>query len=187
MPQCCAACTAQTPALDACAAALHYAYPWDQLLASLKFQSHPGLARALARRWLDEPLALDLLHQASAVVPVPLSSARLATRGYNQSLLLTKHLLQQSGHQLPVLTRALVRREPEDHPDTQVRLSREQRMSRMRRAFTPDPTVNVAGQHLLLIDDVMTTGATLFAAAQALKDAGAARVSALTLARTGLD
>jgi ComF family protein len=118
---------------------------------------------------------------------MPLSRERLRQRGYNQSLLLAKKL-GFAGLQARLCKNLLVRR-----LDTQPQsnLSRADRARNVQHAFEvpPEQTVHVRGQQVVLIDDVMTSGATLYAAALALRLAGAAQVSALVFARTrhGID
>lgn len=113
----------------------------------------------------------------SMVMPVPLHPARVRRRGYNQALLLAREMARRVD--LPLHEKALIR-----HRDTpsQVGLSRSERRQNVHDAFTCT-TTDVAGGHILLVDDVLTTGATLEACAAALLGAGAATVWAITLAR----
>lgn len=112
------------------------------------------------------------------MLPLPLSRERLRQRGFNQALELARQLA-------PGKTRSDVLLRLRDTP-AQSALPREARLRNVRGAFgVADGQVRtVAGQHVLLVDDVMTSGATLSGAAQALRAAGAARVTALVLART---
>ncbi len=174
-----------TSALQACAAAVDYAYPWDALIARFKFRQEPGWAGPFARQMLHNPLAHTLLSQCDLIAPVPLAPARLAERGYNQAWELVKALQRRRSPRArpPALADALVRliEAPAQH-----RLSREQRMRNLQGVFAAHPmhAARLQGRHVLLVDDVTTTGATLQAAAQALAQAGAARVSALVFAHT---
>ncbi|RJP63809.1 MAG: ComF family protein [Comamonadaceae bacterium] len=183
----CLARPAQAP-LQACAAAVDYAYPWDGLIARFKFRGEPGWATPFARRMLAAPQAAELLSQCSLMVPVPLTTTRLAERGYNQAWELVKALRRlgpRKGMAMPATTQpdALVRliETPDQHS-----LSREQRLHNLQGVFAAHPlrSASIASAHVLLVDDVSTTGATLHTAAQALRQAGAARVSALVFART---
>lgn len=124
------------------------------------------------------PWVADALSQANGLVPIPLSQQRLAERGFNQSLMLALHL-SASKTQAHLLLRMR-------HTVAQSALHRTERLHNLTGAFAMAPLLahTVRAQHLLLIDDVMTSGATLNLAAQVLKQAGAARVSALVLART---
>jgi ComF family protein len=112
-----------------------------------------------------------------AILPIPLHRARLYERGYNQSLMLAQGVGEHLG--VPVQTDLLVRSRV---TRSQTRLSRQARWQNVAGAFTVTEPASVSDKQLLLIDDVLTTGATLAAAAVSLKDSGAASVSAATLA-----
>ncbi|MFG6446934.1 ComF family protein [Roseateles sp. BYS180W] len=173
----CGTCLIQPPPLDACVAALDYAFPWVRLIAELKFQQ--GLHWVpLLSSLLERALPAQLSWPAQAcLVPVPLSPERLCERGFNQALELARPLAQRRQYALaPELLRRTLATEQ------QARLDKEARQRNMHGAFhCPMP---LAGRHCVLLDDVMTTGATLHEAARSLRRAGAASVSALVLART---
>ena len=114
---------------------------------------------------------------ATIVVPIPLHPERRRERGYNQSALLAHHLAAQL--QLPMREKGLQRIRP---TQVQARLKAEERLSNVQGAFAAVASP-IIGQHVLLVDDVCTTGATLQAAADALLSAGALAVSAYCLAR----
>ena len=174
----CGQCLRQPPPLDACLAAVNYAYPWAHLLAQFKFQGDPGWAAALAGLMHQMPGAPTALAQADLVLPVPLAPARLRQRGYNQALLLARQLgSTRVQAQLLLRTR---------DAEAQSHLTRAERLHNLRGAFALDPlqAPQVMGRHVLLVDDVMTTGATLHAAAAPLREAGAKRITAMVLART---
>ena len=174
-----------SPSLQACIAAVDYAYPWDALIARFKFRQEPGWAGPFARQMLQNTLARTLLSQCDLIAPVPLAPARLAERGYNQAWELVKALRRRCSPDArpPALADALVRliEAPAQH-----RLSREQRLRNLQGVFAAHPlhARRLHDRHVLLVDDVTTTGATLQAAAQALVQAGATRVSALVFAHT---
>ena len=174
----CGDCTTHPPPLDACCAALDYGYPWASTLAQFKFQADPGWAGTLAQFMRQAPGADALLAQADWVLPVPLSPERLRTRGYNQALLLARALAPQRVH-----ARLLLRTRD---AQAQSHLTRAQRLRNLRGAFVLEPLLapQVAGRRVVLVDDVMTTGATLHATAAPLREAGAIHVAALVLART---
>lgn len=182
----CGACLTQPTPLHTCVAAVDYGYPWNDLIARFKFRNEPGWAGPFAQRLLQLPQAIELLGRCDLVVPIPLTPARLAQRGYNQAWELVKALRRQrpresgSPQVAPDLLLRLLEA-PQQH-----RLSREQRLSNLQGIFAlhPQRPHRVERAHVLLVDDVMTTGATLHAAAQALRQAGAAQVSALVFART---
>lgn len=165
--------------LDACVAAVRYAYPWSSLLAQLKFRQETGLARRLAAVMRQAPGAAPLLADCDTLLPMPLSRQRLQERGFNQALLLARALA-------PAKTDAALLLRVRDTPP-QTGLPRAQRLRNLDGAFAVDPlrASRVAGRKLLLLDDVMTTGTSLYQAALVLRQAGAAQVTALVLARTG--
>ncbi|MDP1684876.1 ComF family protein [Hydrogenophaga sp.] len=189
-PGLCGACLtrAGAPAVGHCVAAVDYAYPWDGLIARFKFRSEPGWAKPFAQRLLQVPQTLPLLQTQPLVVPIPLTAVRLGERGYNQAWELVKALRTQCRRHpttppCETLATALVRlgETPDQHS-----LGRDARLRNLRGVFAAHPSHahQLSGRHVLLVDDVTTTGATLHTAAQALLQAGAARVSALVFART---
>ncbi|GAB4215865.1 MAG: ComF family protein [Rhodoferax sp.] len=180
--QLCGACrTSAPPALDAAYAAVDYNYPWVQLIAQFKFHGDVGLARHLAQRMRHTPWAESALDSARWLIPMPLSSQRLRERGYNQATLLARALDPRH----PEKVRADLLTKPQDTP-LQHELGRKDRLQALRHALHVPSAARgqIQGQRLLLIDDVMTTGASVQAAAYALKSAGAAQVLALVFART---
>lgn len=185
----CSACltSGKTGHLGHCAAAVDYAYPWDGLVARLKFRGEPAWAHTMAHLMLLRPEVRTLLAEAELVIPVPLAARRLAERGYNQAWEIAKALRnqgQEQGLAVPVpCAQALLRHG--DHPD-QHTLSREQRWRNLRRSFQAHPqhAGSLAGRRVLLVDDVSTTGATLQMAARVLRRAGAAEVNGIVFART---
>lgn len=131
---------------------------------------------------LDRPLA-NLLHaviptdiDAEVIVPVPLHLSRLRARGYNQALLLARVLAREL---LIPLDCAILQRTVDSH--SQQGLNARQRLHNLRDVFIT--TRGLAGAQVLLIDDVMTTGATVAACTRALLDAGASRVKIAVIAR----
>ena len=133
----------------------------------------PFLARLLAEALVRRPIQTDL------VVPVPLYAARERERGFNQSALIAAELSRLAG--LPAPGPALLTRLTYHRP--QVGLSAAERRRNVRDAFAcPDPAA-VAGRRVALVDDVMTTGATLEACAAALRAAGASAIVGLVVAR----
>jgi len=175
----CGRCMASPPPLDACYAAVSYQYPWSALMAQYKFQGQAGWARAFATLMRSTPWVEPALEQADLVLPMPLSAQRLAERGFNQALLLARALAPRKTDS-DLLLRV-------KHTPTQTALDREQRAANVKGAFAVQPlrAGELQGKHVVLVDDVMTSGASLFGAAAALRQAGAAGVAAVVLARTG--
>ncbi|MDA1257018.1 MAG: phosphoribosyltransferase family protein [Chloroflexi bacterium] len=131
----------------------------------------PALGDEMALRYGGRRKAPD------AVVPVPLHRARLRSRGYNQAELLARPVAAETG--APLRTDLL--RRVIDSPSQAAALDETERAERVRFAFEARP--DVTGLHILLVDDVATTGSTINSAARTLLDSGAWGVSALVLAR----
>jgi ComF family protein len=174
----CGDCIVSPPPLDACVAAVHYEYPWSGCIAQFKFSAQPGWASSLASLLRATPWAEPAVEDASLVLPIPLSAARLRQRGFNQALELARRIAPRKV-EAGLLLR--IRETP-----MQSALPRAARLANMEGVFAVDPlrAARLAGQRVVLVDDVMTSGATLRAAAKAVKAAGASHVTALVLART---
>jgi len=163
-----------------------YAYPWSDLIASYKFGGDPAWASLFADFLLRTPgvsTILGALDRANLIIPLPLSVERLQSRGFNQAWELARQLARQSSTRATPDARLLLRIRD---TQPQAQLKREARLKNVKGAFVVDPlrVSAVQGRHVLLVDDVMTSGASLFAAAQALRAAGATAVSAVVFART---
>jgi ComF family protein len=152
--------------------------PARVLVQRLKYADRLDLAPAMAR-WMARAGA-ELIAEADCVIPVPLHRFRLWTRRFNQAALLAKGVARHAG--LPYAPMALTRVK---RTRPQVGLTRDARAANMQGAFKvpAEATHRVAGARILLVDDVLTSGATLNAAARVLLRAGAARVDVLTFAR----
>ena len=174
----CRNCAQHPSPLDACVAAVSYTFPWSGCIARFKFQADPSLARALAQLMRHAPWVEPALEATHLVVPMPLSPTRLRERGFNQALELARHLAPHKTH-----AHTLLRRGDSVH---QVGASRQERLDHVRDAFwvAPERVSAVRGQRVVLVDDVMTTGASMYEAARALQAAGAAHITGLVLART---
>ena len=167
----CGRCLTRPPPWGRASAAFVYAYPLDRLVVALKYRgvlAYAGfLAGALARR-------IDV--RPDAIVAIPLSPARQRQRGFNQADEIARRLARTLG--VPVchgLRRVL-------EAPAQAASGRRERLRNMREAFVAMPTL--AGRRIALVDDVMTTGATLAAAARAARRGGADVVAAWVVART---
>lgn len=147
-------------------------------LKRFKYEERADLARPLGH--LLRRAVIDAGVQAHVVVPVPLHPRRLAERGYNQSALLARAVA--SHLELPFAPRALKRRR---QTAQQARLGRAERLANMAEAFDVRDKRVVEARTILLVDDVLTTGATLLACREALVRAGAADVQSVCLARAG--
>ena len=161
----CGRCLTQPPAYDATSAALAYAFPADVLVQALKFRGELALAPVLG-----DLLARRISEPADCIVPVPLSSERLRSRGYNQSLEIARRVAALTGARLaPELC--------ERRRDTRGADGPAARQSARRTCAAPSIARGIVGSATVaVLDDVMTTGATLDEIAATLKRAGAARV-----------
>ncbi len=173
VPGRCGACLRRPPPLDAVCAAFLYGDPVDRLLPRLKFHRDLAAGRLLAE--LMVPL-LEKQPRPQALVPVPLHRRRLRQRGYDQALELARPLARRLD--LPLLPGALRRIR---YTAPQSELDARHRRRNLRAAFVAGNVL--LPDHVALIDDVMTTGQTLHAAARALRRAGVTRVDAWVCAR----
>ncbi len=173
-----AAAVANPPAFARARSAVSYEGPVPDLVHALKYADRTDLAPMLGA-WMARA-AHELIADADMLVPVPLHWTRLAGRRFNQAVLLARQVGRLTG--LPVASRLIVRTR---RTPPQVGLGRDERQRNMRSAFVvPDNRkADVAGRRPVLVDDVLTTGATLEAAARTLLAAGAIAVDVLTLAR----
>lgn len=174
----CGRCLADPPPLDACYTALAYDYPWSALIGQYKFKGQAGWARVFATLMRSTPWVEPALDDAELVLPMPLAPGRLAERGFNQSLQLARMLA-------PRTVDATLLLRIRDTP-AQSALDRKSRLANVAGAFAIDPLRPdaVRGKRVVLVDDVMTSGASIHAAARTVRSAGAARVTAIVLART---
>lgn len=182
----CAECLLRKPPVDASLVAVTYGYPWAGLLTRYKFGERPAWAGFFADLLAGVPAvhqSLDALGDGDWILPLPLSARRLEARGFNQAWELASALSVRSGRRKRTDARLLLRIR-DTRPQTELR--REARIANVRGAFTVDPlrTPLVRGRRIVLVDDVMTSGASLFAAAEALRDAGARHITAVAFART---
>lgn len=177
-PRSCGECLKSPPPLDACFAAVSYAYPWSGLIANYKFNGNPGASAFFATLMRSTPWIEPALDHGDLLLPMPLSRQRLQGRGFNQALELARHLAPRKTDPALLLR---IRDTPSQRP-----LTRVERQRNVAGAFALEPAraQHVRGRRVVLVDDVMTSGASVFAAARVLREAGAAHVAALVLART---
>ncbi|MEN9783606.1 MAG: hypothetical protein RJA24_949 [Pseudomonadota bacterium] len=171
-PDVCGRCLADPPHFDHVVAATRYRFPVDGLIQSCKYGGRLATIRTLAGM-----LARHKPQHADLIVPMPLSAQRLRERGFNQALELARAVAQTV--QLPVNAKICLK--TRDTPP-QTRLPWKERRKNIRGAFVV--LGNVTGRHVVVIDDVLTTGATLNELARNLKRAGAASVTGWVVART---
>ena len=173
----CGPCKALPPVFDLCLAAVPYQYPWSQLVVDFKFGGQAAWARSFATLMRSAPWVEPALDKADIVLPMPLSRQRLKERGFNQTLLLARALdSQKVRHDLLLRIK--------DTP-AQSSLPRNERLLSVANAYALEPLhAPIRDKHIVLIDDVMTTGATLNAAARVLRQAGATHITAVVFART---
>lgn len=177
----CGACQSDPPAFDASIVVCDYAAPVDQLIQDLKFNARLALATAFAQLLRDTVKQRGEI-QADLITGVPLYSARLAERGFNQATEIAKPLANYL--RLPLASKLCVR--VRETP-AQAGLSLKERRLNMRGAFIVSPSAPaILKKHIIVVDDVMTTGHTLNELAACLKRYGAARVTNLVFARTPL-
>jgi ComF family protein len=168
----CGHCLKRLPQFDRTLAVFAYAFPLDKLVQALKFSERlmlvDGLADSLVQRVKVRP---------DCIIAMPLHRSRLRERGFNQSQELARHIANSLD--IPLLPHACQR--VRDTPP-QSALKWKERGKNMRNAFTC--TLDLSGKHVAVVDDVMTSGASLNEVSLALRNAGAREVSAWVIART---
>ena len=151
--------------------------PYHQLLIRLKYKGETQIGIELGR-WFGAELKKAPLYQTiEAIVPVPLHPKKERKRGYNQSRLFAEGITSVTGWALE--TEVLLRTR---HTPTQTRLNREERQKNVAGAFTLQKEARITGKHILLVDDILTTGATLQTCVIELLKAPECRVSVATVA-----
>jgi ComF family protein len=164
------------------AAALFFYEPHSetaQLLYQLKYNQRPDIGEDMGRVMAQEMQLARYFDDIDVLLPVPLSPKRLRQRGYNQSEMLARGISDIT--RLPIDTRAVCR----DHfHQSQTSLTRLERRGNVEDIFRLRHPKRLEGRHVLLIDDVCTTGATLMACGEAIRHVPGIRISVLTLAYT---
>ncbi len=164
------------------AAALFFYEPHSEaarLVYELKYADRPDIGEDMGRMMAEEMWMAGFFDGIDAIVPVPLSSKRKRQRGYNQSEMLCRGIHEVTG--IPVLAEMLSRKH---FRQSQTSLMRYQRQENVADMFELRMKGDLEGKHILLVDDVCTTGATLSACARVLDAIPSVRLSVLTLAFT---
>lgn len=173
----CAGCLEQSwPHIDTTWCLFQYHYPVNHLIHAMKFKQGIDVANYLGKI-LAKAYSLEQKPLPDCIIPIPLHTSRLIARGYNQSVELARPLSRQLG--LPLKT-ASCKRVRATLPQTD--LPAKKRKRNVRNAFAV--TGNIACDHVLLIDDVITTGSTVNELARTLRLAGVSKVDVLACART---
>ncbi|TMH86200.1 MAG: ComF family protein [Betaproteobacteria bacterium] len=170
----CGSCINRSPHFDATLALWRYEFPCDGLVQALKYRAQFALAGFFARSLASRPLP-----EVDVVLPMPLHAKRLAERGFNQALEIARGLARYRG--TPIEPRGVLRVK---NTPPQTELPYEDRAKNVRGAFRCE--LDLSGASVAVLDDVMTTGATLNELARVLKRAGARRVENFVIARTVL-
>lgn len=168
----CGACIALPPRFDRVDAPFAYRYPVASLIHAFKYGGRLALARTLG-----EALAQAVSRDADAIVPMPLAPDRLKQRGFNQALEIARVV---AAHTRTPLLRDAVRKVRDTPP--QAMLPWKERARNVRRAFACDD--DLSGRRIAVVDDVLTTGATLDELARVVRAAGAVSVAGWVVART---
>jgi len=169
----CGGCLNNPPHYDATTALFSYAYPADAILQHYKYNNALYLSQTFGHLLAEEIVPFNI----DVIIPMPLHPSRLQERGFNQSLEVAKVIAKQLNLVIDATSCSKTKNTP-----PQASLPLKERLKNMKGAFSCQPLM--AGKHVALIDDVMTTGASLNALAKTIKQAGAAKVSCYVLART---
>lgn len=170
----CGRCLSHPPLFSRTTAVFGYAFPLDKLIQSMKYGEQLVLAHAFAERLLRR---IDKTELPEIVIPMPLHPAKLRERGFNQSLLLAAHVARRLDIRLLPDACRRVRDTP-----PQSSLPWKERQKNVRNAFRCD--MDLSGKRVVLVDDVLTTGASLEALAEAVQQRGAIEIGTWVVART---
>ena len=170
----CGHCLTQPPLFTRTTAAFGYAFPLDKLIQAMKYGEQLSLAHTFARKLARR---IDRSALPDYVIPMPLHPAKLRIRGFNQSLLIAATITRELNLKLLPDKCRRVRDTP-----PQSALPWKERNKNVRNAFHCD--VDLTGKHIAMVDDVLTSGASLNALAEAILKRGASEISAWVVART---
>ena len=171
----CGACLKKPPAFTRTIAALRYTYPVDALIHSLKYQANLAVAPILADLLITRLRIIERM--PDIILPMPLHPIRLRERGFNQAMEISRYISKQMGITLLPDSCSRIK-----HTPPQTGLPWYARQKNIRKAFSCK--IDLTGKHVALVDDVMTTGATLNELARILRKQGAAEISNWVIART---
>jgi len=173
----CGVCLQHPPAFDQTLTVFRYAYPLDRLLHQFKYHQQLPWGALLADAWLSRMPVFPASQPPAVLVAMPMHLNRIKQRGFNHALELAKQLQKQ--WQVPLRVDGCER---VIDTSAQAGMDMKTRTRNLRGAFATQHSWQ--GQHVMIVDDVMTTGASMHALAKVFKQAGAAQVTALVLART---
>ena len=154
--------------------------PHSRILFELKYHNHPEVGKTMGRMMAEELKATNFFNGIDLIVPIPLSRKKERQRGYNQSDWIAWGISEATG--IPTDTTSVVR--TKSNP-SQTTLDHRQRRENVRDIFAVRHPGNSEGRHILLVDDVITTGATMLSCAEAIARACRVRFSVLSLAWAG--
>ena len=146
------------------------------ILYELKYKSHPEIGEVMGRMMAKELQSSGFFDEIDGIIPVPLAKKRLRQRGYNQSLEIAHGISEMTG--LPIYNKVVRRNAFEG---SQTSKGRWERNENVEGVFELKDATAIQGKHILIVDDVVTTGATVIACAQELCKAGSIKVSVLAL------
>lgn len=171
----CGACLTRPPAFTRTIAALRYAFPTNALIHSLKYQANLAIAPILAKMLITRLGTIERM--PDIIIPMPLHPIRLRERGFNQAMEISRYLSKETG--VVLLPDSCHRIK---HTPPQTGLPWKERQKNIRKAFSCK--MDGGGKHVALVDDVMTTGATLNELSKILRKQGVAEISNWVIART---
>lgn len=148
----------------------------SNILYDLKYHQHPEIGGYMGRMMALEAAKNDFFLDVDAIVPVPLARKRERERGYNQSMEIAKGIASVTD--LPIYNKIMKRT---SFHQSQTHLGRWDRNENVESSFIIIDSKNIQGKHLLIVDDVVTTGATITACASALRKAGAGKFSVMAI------
>ena len=148
----------------------------QHLLHGLKYRDKKEIGHFLGQRFAESLESADWIREIDLIIPVPLHEAKKASRGYNQSMMIAESMGELL--HIPVSDNLLLRTKD---TESQTKKTRTERVNNMAGAFKIKENAALAGKHILICDDVLTTGATLEACAQALLSVGNIKISIATI------